>query len=157
MNITSLLTPGRIELVSNLTSKKRVLTHLSEIFSDDNPALDQHDLLTAFVNRERLGSTAIGHGVGLPHVRSTNISQAVASFITLKEPVTYSEEGDTSVDLVFALIVPEHQIDEHLAKLAFIARLFSQEKLRDELRACQDADRVLETMARYEEKLDATV
>jgi len=95
-------------------------------------------ILDALIGRERLGSTGLGHGVGLPHSRLSSIKEPIAALVTLDQGVDYESADGQAVDLVFGLLVPEDCNDEHLQILAQLARRFSDEKLRNELRAFAD-------------------
>jgi len=92
-------------------------------------------ILDALISRERLGSTGLGHGVGLPHSRLSSIKEPIAALVTLDQGVDYESADGQAVDLVFGLLVPEDCNDEHLKILAQLARRFSDEMLRSELRA----------------------
>lgn len=92
-------------------------------------------ILDALISRERLGSTGLGQGVGLPHSRLSSIKEPIAAFVTLAEGVDYESADGQAVDLVLGLLVPEDCNDEHLKILAQLARRFSDENLRNEMRA----------------------
>lgn len=106
----------------------------------ESDTLSDMQILDALISRERLGSTGLGHGVGLPHSRLANIDQPIAAFVTLDNGIDYESADGQPVDLVFGLLVPEHCNDEHLKILAELARRFSDEKLRNDLRNYSDAD-----------------
>lgn len=95
-------------------------------------------ILDALISRERLGSTGLGHGVGLPHSRLCAIEEPIAALVTLENGVDYEAADDQPVDLVFGLLVPEECNDEHLKILAELAKRFSDESLRDQLRSFTD-------------------
>jgi mannitol/fructose-specific phosphotransferase system IIA component (Ntr-type) len=101
------------------------------------------DIFDSLLNRERLGSTGLGTGVAIPHGRMTGIDAPVGAIITLKNGVDYDAVDHQPVDLLFALVVPEASTDEHLQILATLARMFSDRKLCENLRASQDAEQLL--------------
>lgn len=109
--------------------------------ADDSPELlSDMQILDALISRERLGSTGLGHGVGLPHSRLANIEEPIAAFVTLDKGVDYESVDGQPVDLVLGLLVPEDCNDEHLKILAQMARRFSDAQLRGSLRGFVDAD-----------------
>lgn len=113
--------------------------------SDGSPeVLSDMQILDALISRERLGSTGLGHGVGLPHSRLANIEEPIAAFVTLDKGVDYESVDGQPVDLVLGLLVPEDCNDEHLKILAQLARRFSDEALRGTLREFDDADNLYE-------------
>lgn len=94
------------------------------------------DLFQSLCQREALGSTAIGHGIAIPHGRSEKLEQPRGALIRLLSPVDFG--GDEPVDLIFAMAVPAHYTHQHLMLLSELAELFSNADVRDALRATQD-------------------
>jgi len=88
--------------------------------------------------RETLGSTAIGHGIAIPHGRAPALESPRGALLKLETPVDFG--GDEPVDLVFAIAVPAHYTHQHLMLLSELAELFSEPAIRDALRAAEDAD-----------------
>ncbi len=135
MNLQELVRPASIVCNADVSSKKRALELLADLLSscsDDSDALDIFQHLT---EREKLGSTGLGHGVALPHARTSNCSKAVGAFIKLEQGIDFDSPDNVATDLLFALMVPEHYTDEHLKILAGLAGLFSDEKFCNILRA----------------------
>jgi len=95
------------------------------------------DLYRNLCERELLGSTAIGHGIAIPHGRAAALQQPRGALLKLTRPVDFN--GDEPVDLVFAIAVPAHYTHQHLMLLSELAELFSIAAVRDALRAAQDA------------------
>lgn len=95
--------------------------------------------------RERLGSTAIGHGVAIPHGRSNAFEQARAAFLRLRRPVDFDAGDGQPVDLVFAIAVPEHFTQQHLQLLSELAERFADAGFCDAMREAADA-RALERL-----------
>ncbi|NND90406.1 MAG: PTS transporter subunit EIIA [Granulosicoccus sp.] len=119
--------------------------------SEDAPeTLSDMQILDALISRERLGSTGLGHGVGLPHSRMSSIQRPIAAFVTLESGVDYESADGEPVDLVLGLLVPEDCNDEHLKILAQLARRFSDSSLRDSLRSFTDPERLYQHLASLE-------
>src|SRR3546814_11097200 len=89
---------------------------------------------------ESLGSTAIGHGVAIPHARSNAFSAARGAFLRLEHPVDFGARDHAPVDLVFAMSVPEHSSQQYLEILSELAERFSSDGFRDALRDAPDVD-----------------
>jgi PTS system nitrogen regulatory IIA component len=89
--------------------------------------------------RERLGSTAIGHGIAIPHGRTAACDDARGAFLRLARPVEFGASDGEPVDLVFAMAVPEHFAQQHLQLLAELAERFADPEFRAALRAAPDA------------------
>jgi PTS system nitrogen regulatory IIA component len=150
MHITNLLTVDRIACQQDLTSKKRVLEALAGLLTASTPNLTEVDIFDSLLSRERLGSTGLGTGVAIPHGRMAGIDAPVGAVITLKNGVDYDAIDRQPVDLLFALMVPEASTDEHLQILATLARMFSDRKLCESLRECQDAGQLLRVLDGWE-------
>lgn len=140
MHINELLTSSRTLLINNIGNKRRCLSQLSTMLSNNISTLVDDDLLLAFLERERLGSTAIGHGVALPHIRSDKINHSIGALIYTKKGIEFDSPDSEPVDLFFALIVPTDENEEHLKTLAHLAQVFSREHNREILRQSQDSD-----------------
>ena len=133
MLLADLLSADRVVLDQNLASKKSVLERAAQLLAQGDQAAGSRDIFEALCQRERLGSTGLGHGVAIPHCRVSQSSVA-AAFIRLRRPIDFDSPDATSVDLFFALAVPAECSDAHLKLLASIAELFSDPEQREELR-----------------------
>jgi PTS system nitrogen regulatory IIA component len=87
--------------------------------------------------REALATTAIGHGVALPHGRIPDLEDTRCAFLQLATPVDFGALDGQPVDLVVAMAVPEHFAQEHLHRLAEVAERFSDPHFRAALRAAR--------------------
>ena len=139
MDLSTLLTAARTRCGVTVTSKKRALECLSEQLMADTDADPDttRSIFEGLIVRERLGSTGLGRGVALPHTRSPDIEQPRAALLRLAEPIDFDAADRRPVDLLFALLVPEHSNDEHLRILSRLAEMFRDEALCARLRACQ--------------------
>jgi len=142
MNITDLITAERVVCNGNVTSKKRALELLGELIANGQSDLSAREIFDSLIGRERLGSTGLGHGVALPHGRLSQSRRAIGAFVKLKQGVNFDAIDQQPVDLVFALLVPEHFTDEHLKILAYLAEMFSDKHFCEQLRVA-DSDQAL--------------
>jgi PTS system nitrogen regulatory IIA component len=122
--------------------KSKISRKTSEKSEPELDTLSDMAILDALISRERLGSTGLGHGVGLPHSRVSCIQEPIAAFVTLDTGVDYESVDGQPVDLVLGLLVPEHCNDEHLKILAQLAKRFSDETLRTQLRNFEEPERL---------------
>ncbi len=134
MKIRDILTPQSTNCNVPGRSKKRVLENLSHLIADQTTGMDADQLYQSFLYRERLGSTGIGSGIAIPHCRLAGCPKVMGAFLTLADPVDFDAVDGDPVDLVFALVVPEEQHEEHLAVLAAVAALLQDETKRNQLR-----------------------
>lgn len=125
-------------------SKKRLFELISQIATKASVHLDQHEILTGLLAREKLGSTAIGHGVAIPHTRVRNIQEPIGILIHLQQPINFDALDKQPVDLFFGILVPEENHQQHLLLLAELARLFQEECNRRLLRQAGDDEKLFQ-------------
>lgn len=138
-HIATILTPALCLCRAPGSSKKRVLENISQFIGEQVEQLDGDELFSNLLARERLGSTGLGAGVAIPHCRLRQLDRAVGALITLEQPVDFEAVDDRPVDLLFALVVPEHSTQEHLNTLAMLAEMFSNMAFCQRLRQAGDA------------------
>lgn len=148
MELTDILSPMRVAQGVTAGSKKRALEFVSRLLGQDDKLTSQ-DVFESLVGRERLGSTALGHGVALPHGRLKQSTKTYGAFVQLTQGVDFDAADRNPVDLVFAIIVPEACTEEHLQLLALIAELFSDETMRQKLRGAKTADELYALLTQW--------
>ncbi len=149
-----ILAPERICCAAEADSKKRALQIASQQLVQGLEAINPIEVLEAFVTRERLGSTGIGHGVAIPHVRFAGIESTRAAFVQLQKGVDFEAADGQEVDLLFAMLMPDNSEDaqaniEHLEVLAVLAQLFNDEDFCREARERCDGETLYELFVNY--------
>ena len=121
----------------SLLSKKRIFERAAEVLGS---ALELRSdvIYRALLARERLGSTAIGEGVAIPHCRVSECNEAAGCLVTLPDPIDYESGDRKEVDIIFVLLVPEDATQAHLNLLATLARKFSNAQVRGRIRGYRD-------------------
>lgn len=140
MTLESILTTGRTEYSASVTSKKRLLEYIAAGIAADNPEFNADELFNELLARERLGSTGIGHGVAIPHCRSSRCTSITGMLLKLEQPIDFEAVDDAPVDLIFALIVPAEAHDEHLKVLGALATAFNDPDYRNSLRNAETTE-----------------
>ena len=137
LTLTKYLAKERIETLADYASKKRVIEALSMLLTPDNdPELTVY-ILNALNKREKLGSTALGHGIAIPHARLAGITTPVISALTLQEGIPFDAPDDKPVSLFIALLVPEEDTDKHLALLANLTKILKKPDIIEALKAAK--------------------
>jgi len=119
---------------SKTTNKKQIIEKISHLVHQANHAIKYQEILEVLQQRERLGSTAVGHGVAIPHGRITNLEYPVCVLISLEKAVEYSSEDAVAVDLIFGLLVPTEEDEKHLDVLAALSKKLQDKEFREKLR-----------------------
>lgn len=137
--IAALLGPGHVVADLEASSKKRVFEQVGLLF-ENQQGIARSTVYDALFAREKLGSTALGLGVAIPHGRIKGLKQATGAFMRLKEAVQFDAPDGKPVNLVFVLLVPESANEQHLQLLSELAQMFSARSFRDKLLQAADAD-----------------
>ncbi len=142
----NLICEARIGCDLDITSKKRLLETLAERLAMGHPQLSTETVFERLLERERLGSTSLGHGIALPHARTPAITEVIGAFVRTAQRVDYDSSDGEPVDLAFALLVPDTANDEHLRLLAHLASLFSDSQIRQQLRQADSPGMLLQVL-----------
>lgn len=142
MDLGDLVTKDGIVPSLSATTKKQSLQELAR-HAADLTGIPQRDVFDALLQRERLGSTGLGRGIAVPHVKFKSLKDIVCIFARLDGPIDFEAADDEPVDLIFLLLAPEHASGDHLKALARISRLLREPEVSAQLRASQDAETLL--------------
>ncbi len=151
MHLIDLLAPVRVRTGLQVSSKKRLLELAAAtlVLPADDAELERriYDSLCA---RERLGSTALEHGVAIPHGRISGLNTPAGAFLKLTDPLHFNDSDRQPIDLVFALVVPEHFTQQHLLLLSQLAEMFSDTAFCARLRSTQDSATLYGVLAEWQ-------
>jgi nitrogen PTS system EIIA component len=136
--ITPLLKPDNILVDVETTSKKRLFELAGQLFQSSH-AITAGEVFDSLFSREKLGSTALGYGIAIPHGRIKHLKETACAFMRLKTPTEFDAPDGKPVDLVFILLAPAAATDIHLQILGELAAMFSDEDFRAKLRGAADA------------------
>ncbi len=139
MDINQLIAPERVKCLGGIGSKKRALENLSELLVSGAAGVDPPEIFNRLIERERLGSTGLGHGVAIPHGRlpaDSEVQTTLGCFIKLDAGIDFDSPDQQQADLLFGLLVPEDCTEEHLQILATLAGMFSDIDFCTQLRNC---------------------
>ncbi len=147
MDLSDLLEQEGILPSLKAKSKKQALQELA-MKASEMAGLDARDVFDTLLQRERLGSTGLGRGIAIPHVKFKDLDRIFCLFARLPEPIEFESHDNAPVDLIFMLLAPEHASGDHLKALARISRLVREPATLDQLRSAQDADALYQLLSR---------
>jgi nitrogen PTS system EIIA component len=133
VKLNDLIALERVVPALRISTKKQLLQELARRAAQ---TLGRHerDIADAILQRERLGSTALGNGIAVPHARLAGLDRVVGLFARLERPVEFDAPDGQPVDLVFLLLAPEGAGADHLTALARVSRLLRDGVMREKLR-----------------------
>lgn len=146
MDLSDILSADRIAVDITASSKKSLLEKAAELLALAPAAADARDIFESLCQRERLGSTALGHGVAIPHGRVPSQQDLAGAFIRLQKAIDFDGPDQEKVDLFLALAVPSACTEVHLQILAEIAKRFSDPERRESMRNASSAQELLQRM-----------
>lgn len=152
-SVPDLLTPERCLCQIHGGSRKRLFEVVADVLGREREEFHPTELVAGMLAREKLGSTALGGGIAIPHCRLADCEEPSGVLLTLTEPADFEAPDGEKVDLLFALVVPSEATQEHLNLLADLARLFSQAEFCDALRACRTSEALYTTTTNYARKV----
>ena len=126
-------------VASGVRSKKHALDVLSEMLAEAAGKPSSAEVLNGLASRERLGSTALGDSVAMPHARLPGLERTVGAFLRLEQGVEFDAPDGKPVDLLFALLVPWGSSNQELKELRELAKKLRDPQLRERLHAAEDA------------------
>ena len=148
--LTELLTVERIKIPLEGTSKDDLLRELVGLISGPGTANDREDVLRAVREREAVLSTGIGHGVAIPHGKSSAVSELRMAAGRAVTPVDFDALDGQPVSLFFLLVGPESAAGPHIKALSRISRLVRKDDVRDKLIAARSAEEFLNALQEAE-------
>jgi nitrogen PTS system EIIA component len=146
MTITDLVAPEAIVPALKVISKKQALQDLAARAA---VLTGQHErsIFEVLLQREKLGTTAVGYGVAIPHGKLPKLTKMFGLFARLDRPIDFEALDGGPVDLIFLLLAPEGAGADHLKALARVARLLRDQDTANKLRAARDAEALYAVLA----------
>ena len=139
MPLIDIVTPNAVIPALKVNGKKQAIQELAARAA----ALSGHNERAIFdilMQREKLGSTGIGHGIAIPHGNLPKLEQLFGLFARLDRPIDFESLDGQPVDLVFLLLAPEGAGADHLKALASVARLLRDPDIAHKLRESNDSE-----------------
>ncbi len=131
----------RVDLAGR--TKDDVINALLDVVATHPAVIDPEGMRRAVFEREKMMSTGVGKGLGLPHAKTAAVTETVAAFAITADPVDFGAVDDQKVRLVFLLVGTEAAKSEHIKILSRISRLLNRDAFRERLLQARDADEVL--------------
>jgi PTS system nitrogen regulatory IIA component len=146
MTLTDLVASNAILPALKANNKKKVIQELAARAAELT-GQNERAILEILLQREKLGSTAVGNGVAIPHGKLPKLGRLFGLFARLEKPVDFEALDAQPVDLVFLLLAPEAAGADHLKALARVARLLRDPEIARKLRESRDADALYAVLA----------
>ena len=145
MKISTLLDKESVLSQVPCSSKKGVLEKISQIAAE-KLGLDNQGLFEDLIAREKIGSTGVGSGIAIPHVKISSELPATAVFLQCEQGIDYDSYDGNKVDILFAIFVPEDLCKEYLSALSEMSKKLLDKQLLRQLRGAQTSEQLFELL-----------
>jgi PTS system nitrogen regulatory IIA component len=152
MKLTDVLVRDACRVDLHGGTKLEVLHELADALSTQVPGLDSSQLYKMLIEREKLGTTAMGDGIAIPHARVESLSRLLAVFGLSRAGVQFDSLDGQETHLFFLLVAPGKEGSAHLLLLARLSRLLGSEAFRTRLRQVQSTDELFRAFEEEESR-----
>jgi len=150
VNLTDILTADCIRVPLAATGKTGAITELVGLLAELGRVSDRDRVLSAVLNRERTASTGIGHGLAVPHGKSTGCSELVMAIGKAVPPMDFESKDGQPVEIVVLLASPPDKTGPHIQALARISRLMLMDSFRSALSEAATAEQLWSIIQSHE-------
>lgn len=134
------------------TTKEAVLRELAEHLAGAYPEINANQLVEVLWERERLGSTAIGDGIAIPHGKLSGLRSVIAAFGRHRAGVDFQSLDGNPTKIFFLLVAPEDSVGQHLKALARVSRLLKDSSFRERLISAEGRHELYNCIREEDEK-----
>lgn len=150
MSLLENLKKNNILVKPNAKNRWEIIEEMIDLAvkNKDIPADDSEHIKTALIEREKSMSTGIGNGVAIPHCSSSKVSNII-TVMALTKGLNFDAIDNEPVKIVILLIVPKDKLTQHIKTLANIAKMMSDQSLREKILEQKTSDSILKTLKTY--------
>ena len=141
MKILDVLPKDAILADLKAQDKKGILEELVEPISRLKE-VNREELVRVLMERERLGSTGIGSGIGIPHGKLKDLDGLVLGFGLSRKGVNFESMDNRPTHIFFLLVTPENSTGLHLKLLARISKILKHDPFRERLLKAADREEI---------------
>lgn len=159
MRICDLLKKNSVKTGIKINSKEEAIDLLIDLHDKAGNLISPQEYKKGILEREEIGTTAIGEGIAIPHAKSNAVKCPGLTAVTVPEGVDYQAPDGMPSKIIFMIAAPVDG-NLHLEVLSRLMTLLMDMELREELMNASDADEFLAAIdrkenERYPEGLDA--
>ncbi|MBU0755021.1 MAG: PTS sugar transporter subunit IIA [Planctomycetes bacterium] len=151
MSYTQLFKENNIIGDLQATEKKTVLEEMIETSVERGLCAKskKKSILDALLERERLGSTGLGHGIAIPHVKIDGFQGQTCLLARSKTGVDFSAVDGEPVYIFFLLISSSIDATEHLSILQWISRMARHQDFTSFVKNAKDVKEILSIIKEF--------
>lgn len=123
MKLSEIIDKNHIIVIDKTLKKNELIKTLTNKLCELDSLNDFASIYSQLLEREKLGSTAIGNGAAIPHIRMANIDKPHILIGNVKADVDFVTNDKEPVRVVFLLLTPDGDVATHLNLLAHISHI----------------------------------
>ena len=151
MKLSSLLTPERVLIGIKEKDKNAVLASLVDKIGSLGGINDTEALKKEVMDRESLGNTGIGRGIGFPHAKSDHVSSLQVLLAIPAKPIEYGSLDGIPVNIILFIVAPKDgDNNEYLHTMARISRLLGKNNVREQILKAKSPEEIIDIVSNNE-------
>lgn len=143
MEVNEFINQNLIKMNLKSKDKESVIKEMVEIMAENEIITDKEEVLKKAMEREAKGTTGVGKGVAIPHVKSDAVKKPAVAFGRSDQGIDYGSMDEKPSYLFFLITVPEESHNEHLQLLAQLSRNLVHDDFRNSLLEAKDASEIM--------------
>ena len=152
-NISNILDPTCILLDLKASKKEEAIRELAQLLADTGKIDDANYCVNAIMEREKISSSGIGHGIAIPHRMITGVSDIMMAFGRKSKGVAFDSIDRKPAHLIFLIIGPQGEHNEYIKILSKLSKFLSDRSFFEALMKVQNAEEVM-SLVREKEKFN---
>jgi PTS system nitrogen regulatory IIA component len=143
MEVNEFINQNLIKMNLESQTKDQVIKEMVEIMAENEIITDKEEVIAKAMEREAKGTTGVGKGVAIPHVKSNAVKKPAVAFGRSQAGIDYGSMDKKPSYLFFLITVPEDSHDQHLKLLAQLSRNLVHDDFRDKLLDAKDETEIM--------------
>ncbi|MCF6154834.1 MAG: PTS sugar transporter subunit IIA [Candidatus Brocadia sp.] len=152
VKLSDVLTKERIIINLNGRDKYDVLEKMVQVTRTSERVTNEIDLLKKVIEREKIKSTGIGGGIGIPHAQTSGVSDIIACLGISEQGIEFNAVDGKPVHLVFLIATKERTDSRYLGLLSRIARLFIDEPFKQRIIKSNSSEEIMRLIIEKEKE-----
>ncbi len=151
MKLSALLTPERVLIGVKEKDKNDFLNLLVNEIGKIANIDDVQALRNEVMEREALGNTGIGRGIGFPHAKSAHVDSLQVLLALPAKPIDYGSLDGVPVNIILFIVAPKDgDNNEYLHTMARISRLLGKNNVREQILKAASPEEIIDIVKNNE-------
>lgn len=152
LRMSQVIVPKAFTVLAADADKRTIITSLVESLVRARKIQSEHvqTIVDQALEREKIGSTGIGHGIAIPHCKTVVVAQIVCAFGHSNEGLDFDSLDGEPVHSVFLLLTPPDQKENHLQLMKSFASQIRKEHFCEFLHQVADVQSLVDLLAEFE-------